>query len=193
MKTSRSLFGAAVAAGVLVPALAFACMPADLSGTDPVTVTQSSGRRDWGTEQATGKPNTPEAGDMVTAWASLTPDDQKEWLLLTYRKAVQGKEILVYETYNPGALTRVTVFNGSKEVEVWKGKDPVVAQDGKGIATIPVNVAFAFSKVKLYIDSPAVAGWNEIDAVEVKDAAGKSHWASRARASSTYAVPAPLN
>ncbi|MCB1513071.1 MAG: hypothetical protein KDJ36_19415, partial [Hyphomicrobiaceae bacterium] len=37
--------------------------------------------RSWGPEQAVGKPNTPQAGDISTAWASRTRDDQEEWLL----------------------------------------------------------------------------------------------------------------
>jgi hypothetical protein len=41
-------------------------------------------KRAWGPEQATGPPDTHQAGDIQTAWASLTPDQQKEWLLLEY-------------------------------------------------------------------------------------------------------------
>src|SRR5205823_2443181 len=39
-------------------------------------------KRNWGPEQATGPPDTEMAGDIVTAWASRTPDEQDEWLLL---------------------------------------------------------------------------------------------------------------
>src|SRR5688572_23368792 len=38
------------------------------------------GTRPWGPEQATGKPDTPWNGDIKTAWASETQDDEDEWL-----------------------------------------------------------------------------------------------------------------
>src|SRR5580704_10247815 len=67
-------------------------------------------KRGWGPEQATGPPDTVGPGDIVTAWASLTPDGQDEWLLLEYAEPVVPAAVLVHETYNPGALCRVTVF-----------------------------------------------------------------------------------
>jgi hypothetical protein len=47
-----------------------------------------NGKRAWGPEQATGEPDTFHAGDIVTAWASLTPDSSPEWLPLEYGKAM---------------------------------------------------------------------------------------------------------
>ena len=154
------------------------------------------GTRAWGPEQATGKPDTLMAGDIVTAWASATPDEQDEWLLLTYAKAVKPVEIQVYETYNPGAVYRVTVFDGNKEVEVWSGTDPVTVNSSlnglssMGTAKLPVTVGFSTKMVKVYLHSKAVTGWNEIDAVGIRDVAGTVHWAKKARASSTFAAPA---
>ncbi len=109
--------------------------------------------------------------------------------MLTYERELRGTEIQVVETYNPGALDRVTVFDRSnKEVEVWKGIDPVKPKRGKGTAFIPVNVSFPFRTVKLYLNSTDIKGWNEIDAVGVKES-GTVYWATRARASSTFARP----
>jgi hypothetical protein len=146
-------------------------------------------KRQWGPEQATGAPDTwPQAGDITTAWASLTPDGQQEWLLLEYAEPVAASAVLVYETFNPGALVRVTVFRlDGEEVEVWKGKDPSAPGTLKGISEVRFRVDFKTSRVKLYLDSPAVAGWNEIDAVGLRDGSGKVHWATSAAASSTYA------
>jgi hypothetical protein len=157
--------------------------------------------RGWGPEQATGAPNTPAAGDFTSAWASLTPDGQDEWLLLEYAEPVVPTAVLVHETYNPGALVRVTAFKlDGEEVEIWKGKDPTAQGSGKGVSEIAVDVAFKTNRVKIYLDSKGVAGWNEIDAVGLRDAGGKTHWATGADASSTYAdqgrpvfiVPPPI-
>lgn len=137
--------------------------------------------------QAIGKPNTPSAGDMPTAWASATPDGQSEWLLLEYSQPIKAKEVHVVETFNPGALVRVTAFDSQgKEVEAWKGQDPTSQGSRMSTSKIPIHLNFPISKIKLYIDSPCISGWNEIDAVGLLDEAGKLHWAQSAQASSTY-------
>ena len=144
--------------------------------------------RAWGPEQATGAPNTPQAGDIQTAWASATADGQKEWLELSYAQPVRPVGVLVCETYNPGALSAVSVFDADgKETRVWSGADPTSRECEKGVSAIPFQTSFAVARVRLYIDSPKVGGWNEIDAVGLLDEAGKTHWAIAATASSSYA------
>jgi hypothetical protein len=146
-------------------------------------------KRAWGPEQVTGPPDTQEAGDQQTAWASRTPDEQDEWLLLEYAEPIQPKEIVVHETYNPGAVTRATAFKlDGSEVEVWKGNDPSAGKD-IGVSVLPFKGTFKTNRIKLYIASTKVSGWNEIDAVGLKDARGKTFWATSAAASSTYAEP----
>jgi hypothetical protein len=145
-------------------------------------------KRAWGPEQATGPPDTHQAGDIQTAWASRTPDDQDEWLLLEYAEPVAAEAVLVYETYNPGALNRVTVFRlDGEEVEVWKGADPTPRNSGKGVSEIKFRVPFKTNRVRIHLESTKVPGWNEIDAVGLRDSAGTVHWAVSADASSTYA------
>ena len=41
--------------------------------------------------------------------------------------------------------------------------------------------------LKIYLDTSAVAGWNEIDAVEIVAKDGSRQWACEATASSSYA------
>jgi hypothetical protein len=147
-------------------------------------------KRGWGPEQATGEPDTNMAGDIVTAWASQTQDGQDEWLTLEYAEPIVPTAVLVYETYNPGALVRVTAFRlDGEEVELWKGQDPTTPDNEMGISEIPVKAKFKTNRIKLYIDSKSVPGWNEIDAVGLRDKDQKMHWAVSADASSTYAPP----
>ena len=147
-------------------------------------------KRGWGPEQATGEPDTNMAGDIVTAWASQSQDDQDEWLMLEYAEPINPTAVLVYETFNPGALSRVTAFKlDGTEVELWKGQDPTTPDNEIGVSEIPVKVDFKTARVKLYIESTKVPGWNEIDAVGLRDRDKKMHWAVAADASSTYAPP----
>jgi len=144
--------------------------------------------RGWGPEQAAGGPDTPQSGDIVTAWASASQDGQPEWLVLDYADPVIPASIHVYETHNTGALVKVSVFTaGDKEVVVWEGQDPTPVGAGIGVSRIPANVNFETKRVKLHIDSPAVPGWNEIDAVGLVDERGNTQWAIVVQASSTYA------
>jgi hypothetical protein len=154
--------------------------------------------RPWGPEQAIGAPDTFAAGDMQTAWASRTQDDMPEWLMLDYAQAVKIARVKVYETYNPGALVRVTAFDDNgKEIELWQGKDPTAIGAGMGVSEVAAAAPVTSKRIKIYLDSMHVPGWNEIDAVGIVDDAGKTHWATGARASSTYAeqngeaVPGP--
>jgi hypothetical protein len=139
-----------------------------------------------------GAPDTTQAGDVVTAWASASPDGQAEWLVLEYAQAVVPSAIFVYETFNPGALVKASVFNedGIEEV-VWSGSDPTPPAKKKGLSAVPVKVDYKVRRIKLYLDSPRIAGWNEIDAVGLRDSLGDTQWAVAVEASSTYAEQQP--
>ncbi len=155
---------------------------------DPISAV-AAGKRNWGPEQATGEPDTPEAGDYVTAWASATSDGQMEWLICEYENLMQPAEIVVHETYNPGAVYKITVFDkAGEETLAWEGEDPTPRDQPRGVSVFPVKLDFAFKKIKVYIDSPAVPGWNEIDAVGLRDADGNTQWAQHVEASTTYGV-----
>jgi hypothetical protein len=151
----------------------------------------------WGPEQATGAPDTDRAGDLPTAWASLNPDDGPEWLRVDFEQPVALAEVRIRESYNPGAVSKVTaIMQDGGERVLWEGTDPTV----EALADLPIKVAgdVVSKSVKVYLDTARVQGWNEIDAVELVARDGKRQWASRASASSTFAtriagpVPAAL-
>ncbi len=149
-------------------------------------------KRSWGPEQATGAPDTPRAGDIRTAWASKSSGGQNEWLRLYYAKPVIPAAVHVYETYNPGALYRITARKpNGQEVEIWAGKDPVAVGSGMGRAAIGIEADFPTNRITIYLKSNEVSGWNEIDAVGLMDPAEKIQWAVAAQASSTWASPGP--
>ncbi len=146
-------------------------------------------RRAWGHEQATGLPDTDGAGDIQTAWASRTQDDQDEWLMCEYADPVMPTAVIVHETYNPGSLYKVSVFKlDGTEVEAWKGKDPTSADEARGVSVVPIKVDFKVNRVKIYLKSTEIAGWNEIDAVGLKDKDNRTQWAQTVEASTNYAT-----
>jgi hypothetical protein len=151
--------------------------------------------RHWGPEQATGEPDTFEGGDMVTAWASLSTDDQQEWLALEYDQAVTIRTIVVYESFNPGALIKITALNADGEKELWSGVDPSPRARGQleqgpqhlAVSTIELPAPAKANRIKLYLDSKSVRGWNEVDAVALIGTDGSKHWATKAASSTTFA------
>jgi len=145
-------------------------------------------RRSWGEEQATGPPDTHQAGDISTAWASKLPDGGEEWLKLDYSNHVYLAEVRVRETYNPGAISKVAAVlpNGQEKI-IWEGvTEPGEAPIEK---VFPVSGNIYAKGVKVYLDTRRVPGWNEIDAVELVGRDGTRQWASQATASSSYADP----
>ena len=137
-------------------------------------------------EQLIGKPDTLEAGDLPTAWASASADGQREWIELTYVGDFEAVGVMVYENHCPGAVDSVIAYVGNEQVQVWAGKDPTEPGKPKGVSVIGFSVPVKTRRVRINIDSPRVSGWNEIDAVGLLDKDGGVHWATGASASSSY-------
>ena len=139
----------------------------------------------WSESQATGPPDTEGLGDFPSAWASKRPDGGEEWLEIGFADAVAPSAIVIVETFNPGAVTRVEgrVGNGAWR-RIWSGRDPSTEEANEFV--IAMNGVTTIDTVKITLDTTLVSGWNEIDAVglEVGD---ETLWGNRATASSTYA------
>ncbi len=164
-------------------------LPGNLTGFVPVESGEDSllpTKRAWGPEQAIGAPDTLRAGDQSTAWAPREQDGGEEWLLLTFSNAVAIASVRVRETYNPGALVKITaVLDNDAETVLWEGTEPA-SQAPVDMQFPPANPVTAKS-VKLYLDTRLVPGWNEIDAVAIVGTDGSLRWAAQAVASSSFA------
>ncbi len=166
------------------------CVAEEVESVEFIDIsTPPTAKRNWGPEQATGAPDTHQAGDIPTAWASLRSDGGVEWLRVDFDKATAISEIRIRETYNPGAVSKVTaVLMISKEVErtLWEGQDPTT--EAPADFTVKVKGNVVTKSIKIYLDTTRRHGWNEIDAVELVGKDGTRQWASSATASSTFAV-----
>jgi len=142
--------------------------------------------RPWGPEQATGAPDTNQAGDLPTAWASLNPDGGPEWLEVEFEKPTTIAEVRIRETFNPGEISRVVAIAGdSREFTIWEGRIPRLVAPAEMVA-IPSN-PIESKRIRIHLDATRVPGWNEIDAVELVGKDGSRQWAKSATASSTFA------
>jgi hypothetical protein len=152
---------------------------------EPEPPTNAIPKRSWGTEQVLGPPDTSTAGDAPTAWASLQPNAGPEWLVLGFDNAVDVAQVRIRETYNAGAISKVTAVVNGAEVVLWEG----TASKAKGIRdfVVPVSGNVRGDSVIVHLDTTRVSSWPEIDAVELVGRDGSRQWATSASASSTYA------
>lgn len=156
---------------------------------EPQSYSNRGSQNPWYPVQATGAPDTTGYGDITTAWASATQDDQSEWLEVEFGDSIASSQLDVYETYNPGAIYQVDLYGkNDRIVATWSGHDPTSPYVNSGVSKIPVSTYEPITKARLYLDSTRVPGWNEIDAVGLRDTKGKIHWATAAKASTTYGV-----
>ncbi|MBI4564118.1 MAG: hypothetical protein HY716_05425 [Planctomycetes bacterium] len=124
------------------------------------------GRPNWSAQQACGKPNTMQAGDQQTAWATKQQDAGAEWLQLSYEFSVRPARVRIHETFNPGAVVKIEAQDAEKRWHVlWKGKDET--RDCPGWLDVRFDPPkFGTRVIRITLDTSLVAGWNEIDAVQ---------------------------
>lgn len=143
--------------------------------------------RPRGPEQATGEPNTPQLGQFSTAWASREADNQSEWLIAEFATPVVASAVKVCESHNPGAINKITAFGlDGKEVQIWAGEAAPLAATAVVVNQKEFPRPLKTNRVKIYLDSPRVPGWNEIDAIGLIELGGAVQWASAVACSSTY-------
>ena len=147
--------------------------------------TKTPGGPSWSPGQAAGAPNTRDHGDYSTAWAPQAQDGGAEWLQLKYAKSVEIGEITIHETYNPGAVSRVSALMPDRsERVIWQGT--MSAEDGVIERAIKVPKGIRSDQIRVELDTSRVPGWNEIDAVELVGTDGSRQWATESTASSYF-------
>lgn len=144
----------------------------------------------WSIDQVLGPPNTLQFGDVMTAWASQSPDGGNEWIIAEFPNSVSASSVEVYETCGPGAIVRITAVSAAgTESEIWKGVDPLAKKGlAGGVANFPFSSVTKTRRIKLYLDSGSFPGYNEIDAIALIDPKGNKQWCQRAWASSSFGL-----
>ncbi len=127
------------------------------------------GEEFWSAMQATGEPDTPECGDHVTAWASISSSGV-DWIEITYDVPVVPTEINIYQTQNPDQVVMVEVVDANMTYHIVYESTPTDRSYDKCpyVLTIPVENDYeGVTKVKISVDQSELENWNEIDAVEL--------------------------
>ncbi|MBK7999920.1 MAG: hypothetical protein IPK15_14690 [Verrucomicrobia bacterium] len=126
----------------------------------------------WSAAKALGTPDTyPAYGDITNAWASITSDVQREFLELGYDQPEPINAVSIYETLGPGAVDKISVRNANTGLwhEAWSGTAAPAGETSRIFTVTFPMTPFPVDAIRIDINSPAVTGWNEIDAVSVSN------------------------
>ncbi|KAG2389416.1 hypothetical protein C9374_013976 [Naegleria lovaniensis] len=70
----------------------------------------------WSADNVTGESDTfPKYGDMTSAWAPKSSSGSKEFLVVQFEKNVLITQVHIYETFNPGAVVKVSCLPADME------------------------------------------------------------------------------
>ena len=121
-----------------------------------------------GAVQATAPPNTTECGDFATAWATKKPTDTAAITLL-YPELVTPTGVIVYESFNPGFISRIDFTDIYGEVHtLYEGQVQARGQCPFQFVVPVQNADYEGSRLTIYLDQTTSAGgWDQIDAVEL--------------------------
>jgi hypothetical protein len=128
------------------------------------------GSDSWAAGQATGAPDTyPECGDIQTAWATESSDGV-DYIELEYDTPVFPTRLEVYQTYNPGAISKIELVDITGTSHgVYVDSTPTVMDACPYILGLSISVVTddPIDRVIIYLDQSKTNAWCEIDAVEL--------------------------
>lgn len=124
----------------------------------------------YSAEQALGQPNVlPAGGQNPAAW---TPDKPKrsEFIKLGYSNPIEIQQIAIAESYNPGALYKVYLYDqAGKEYLVHTFNPMAIPLQGRMLNVFVEKTTYKVSAVKLEYDGSAVSDYFALDAVAISD------------------------
>lgn len=137
-----------------------------IQATASSTYNDAQGAASWSANQVTGPPNVDKYGDDGHAWAPKTEDAGIEWLDLKYPRPVHATEVHIRESCGSGAVIKVELFdeNGTAHT-VWAGNDPTTELNYLIVKF--QKTEYKTDRVKVTLATNIIAGWNEIDAVQL--------------------------
>ncbi len=122
----------------------------------------------WSAQQVLGPPDVfPASGDQVKAWASLGADDRPEWLEVGFDRPTAISGVHIFETFNPGAVGRVELITSTGRTIEAQATGSALGQGSVNRSVTVSCTSEPIVAVRVHVDSVAVAGWNEIDAIGV--------------------------
>eukprot|EP00300_Choanocystis_sp_HF-7_P034355 c4704_g1_i1.p1 GENE.c4704_g1_i1~~c4704_g1_i1.p1 ORF type:complete len:427 (-),score=91.12 c4704_g1_i1:82-1362(-) len=127
----------------------------------------------WAANQTIGPPKVfPRYGDIYGAWAPHASRGADEFLEVEFERSIKIKQISIFETYNPGAVVRVSFKSpsGSWRI-VYEGvQTQTLQRPVSRIFSPPLDpVNFETRQIRLDLNTRDSRSWSEIDAIRVTE------------------------
>ncbi len=141
------------------------------------SVVNSSGSyadNDWSAKMVLGPPDATPFGELSPRAFRIKTENGAAQFTLAYPIAQNIRQVIIVESFNPGRISRVTIFD---EQNV-----PYVIHDGSyrdtkdfDIISIPVpSTDKKFNKVEIRLNADKNSGWAQIDAVGISESTDPS-------------------
>jgi outer membrane protein OmpA-like peptidoglycan-associated protein len=123
-------------------------------------------------EQVLGKPNKlPDWGQSYCAWSPSKPNNPDgEWIKVGFEKPMKINQIVIAENHNPGAISKVAIYDViDKEYVIFNNPNvgPITAK--ARMFSIMHSTDFEVRAVKIFLSSSKVLGYNQIDAIGISE------------------------
>lgn len=125
---------------------------------------------DYSAAQAMGAPDVfPAYGLSPKSWVSATAQEQREWLVLGFPNPGKINYVDIFETVSPGAVDSIFVKNpNTNNFElVYSATAAAAPETARRNHISFTETAFNVAEIRIALNSPAVPGYNGIDAVGI--------------------------
>jgi len=126
--------------------------------------------------QILGQPNVmPRGGEAPTAWAVKFKEgkeaDKNAFIRVEYEKPSIIQQVVIAESFNPGAITKITLYGSEKqELVVYEGTAQSVNVESRMVNIfLDKPTDFPVKQLEIRLNPIAVAGLNQIDAVGIAE------------------------
>jgi len=128
------------------------------------------GADDFSAVKLMGPPDVPsEGGRHPNAWMAQSPDE-REFISVGFDSAMQISQIAIFESFNPGAIYKVYLYDENNILHVIGTLTPKPASQQSRILHILLDeTPYKVNAVRLIIDGERVPGYNAIDAIAISN------------------------
>ena len=129
--------------------------------------------KQYSADQALGAPNVlPAFRESPCAWSPFKKGSRlDEYLHLEYKSPMRIKQVAVAESYAPGAVSRIYLYDTQgKEYQVYQNDSPrPLAEPGRMLTVTFPLTSYMVKQVKVVLNTLEMTTWNHIDAVGISD------------------------
>ena len=123
---------------------------------------------DFSAVKLLGPPDVPvEGGQHPNAWMPKSPD-QREFIAVGFDSAIHVRQIAIFESFNPGAIYKVYLYDERNILHVIGTLEPKPAQRSSRVLHVMIDqTPYKVTALRLIMDGTRVPGYNAIDAIGI--------------------------